>query len=165
MAFHSYISFKGTTQGQFKGESLKQSRAKVWSEVESFEMRSAVPVDSKSGQAKGARTHFPLVVTKEAGASSPQLLQALWHSEVLSTVVLEVVGRPESGAGEVVVERTTLTNATISEIRRFIDLPSAEHSEHDLGVLEAVHLVFQQIMVENPLASTSVTESWTTTDK
>jgi type VI secretion system secreted protein Hcp len=165
MAFHSYVSFKGSKQGQLKGESLKGSRSKEWSEVESFEMRSAVPVDSKSGYAKGARTHFPLVITKERGASSPQLLQALWTSELLTTVVLEVIGRPESGAGEVVVERTTLTNATISEIRRFVDLPSGEHAEHDNDVLESVHLVFQQILVENPIASTSATESWTTTDK
>jgi len=164
MAFHSYISFKANKQGQLKSESLKGSRKDKWCEVESFEMRSAVPVDSKSGLPKGARTHFPFRVIKERGASSPQLLQAHWTSEVFSEVILESVGRPDSGAGEVVIERITLTNAIISEIRRFAELGSGEHAEHDTDQLEEISFVFQAIKVENLPASTSTSDDWTTSD-
>jgi type VI secretion system secreted protein Hcp len=161
MAFHSYVSFKGKKQGQFKGESQKGSRKDQWCEVKWYELHSAVPVDSKSGQPKGTRTHFPMLITKERGAASPQLLQACWTSEVLEEVVLESVGRPDTGAGEVVVERITLSNVIISDIRRFSDLQASEHAEHDLDPLDTVSLVYQTIKVENLLASTSTTDDWT----
>jgi type VI secretion system secreted protein Hcp len=159
MAFLSYVQFKGQKQGAFKGESLKKGRTD-WSEVESFEQRTEVPVDSKSGQVKGARTHFPLKLTKERGAASPQILQALCTGETLSTVILEVVGHDGTGAKEVTVERTTLTNAKVCEFRRFVDLPTGEHSEHDVDNLETIALTYQVIKLECLPASTSAQDDW-----
>jgi type VI secretion system secreted protein Hcp len=159
MAFHSYIQFKGIKQGQFKGESLKKGRD-AWCEVESFEQLTQVPIDSKSGQTSGHRVHFPIKITKERGATSPLILTALCTNEVLSTVIIEVVSHDGTGTKEVVVERTTLTNARVSEFRRFVDLPTGEHSDHDTDNLETVGLVYQKIELECVTGKTSATDDW-----
>jgi type VI secretion system Hcp family effector len=117
MAFHHYASFKGKTQGQLKGESLKAQRRDKWTELVSFGMASEVPLGPKSIRPRGPRTPFPLTITKETGASSPQLLNAHWTNELFETVVIEVVGRPDSGQSETVKERITLTNAQIVHYR------------------------------------------------
>jgi type VI secretion system secreted protein Hcp len=164
MAFHAYVSFKGTKQGQLKGESQKGSRKGTFSEVLFVEMGSSLAVDPKTGMPKGARTHMPIKVTKERGASSPQLLQAHWTGEILSEVVIEFVGRPASGQGEIVVERITLTNATISEIRRGSPALSGEKSEHSSDFLDEIHMVFTAIKVEDPIDSTSTSDDWRAND-
>jgi|SRR5580692_5585661 type VI secretion system secreted protein Hcp len=159
MAFHSYIQFKGQKQGAFHGESLKKGRTD-WSEVEAFEEVTQVPIDSKSGRTSGHRTHFPIRVTKERGAASPQILQAIVTNETLTTVIIEVVGHDGTGAKEVVVERTTLTNACFSEFRRFVDLPTGEHSDHDTDNLETVALTFQKIELDCIPGKTQAVDDW-----
>src|SRR5580700_977573 len=161
MSFHRYASFKGKTQGQLKAESKKAKRSDKWVELVSFEMSSEVPVDPKSGRPKGARTHFPLVITKEIGAATPQLLDAHWKSELFDEVVIEIVGRPDTGAGETVVERITLTNALIAKTRRYTPKLATEHAEHDTELLEDFSFTFQKIAVENLIASTSTTDDVT----
>jgi type VI secretion system secreted protein Hcp len=159
MAFLSYVQITGKKQSKFKGESLKKGRTD-WTEVESFEQLTSVPIDSKSGKISGHRTHFPIKLTKERGGSSPQILQALCTGELLTTVVIEVVGHDGTGTQEGVVERTTLTNAYISEFRRFVDLPTGEHADHDTDNLETIALVYQVIKLECLPASTSAQDDW-----
>jgi type VI secretion system Hcp family effector len=116
-SFMGYISFKGSKQGQFKAASKGKSgrEDKGFFQVQSFDMAGEVPIDaSQASGASGKRTHKPFSVTKEVDGSSPLLLQAHYSNETLETVVIELVGRPASGAGEVVTERITLTNATIA---------------------------------------------------
>jgi type VI secretion system Hcp family effector len=118
-AFDTYISFTGTKQGLFKGQTAgKGGREKDgWFLVRSFEIGVETPTDPKSGSPKGARQKGPISITKEVDAASPLLLDAHYKNELFTTVVLETVGRPQSGAGEVVTERITLTNATISDYK------------------------------------------------
>jgi type VI secretion system Hcp family effector len=120
MAFHSYVSFKGQKQGQLKAESQKAGRSDKWTEVVSIDLGSEVPVDPKSGRPKGARTHFPLTITKEIGVASPQLLNAHWANELFDEIVIEIVGRPDTGKGETVAERITLTNGQIVHYRVYV---------------------------------------------
>ena len=127
MSFHSYVSFKGKTQGTLKGESSKAGRHDKWTELVDFKMGAESPVDQNTGRPKGARTHQPITITKESGVASPQLLNAHWASEIFDEVVIEIVGRPSRGAGEIVVQRITLTNATLSRYR--IYSPTASHGQ------------------------------------
>ena len=104
-AFDTYISFKGARQGQFKA----QTKGKYGRETEGwFKLQS---FDQQGGN--------PFAFTKEVDAASPKLLQAHTTNETLETVIIETVGRPSTGSGEVVTERITLTNATISQYKTY----------------------------------------------
>lgn len=75
MAFHSYVSFKGSRQGVFKGETTNPSRKDKWSDVVSFRLGVESPVDQSSGQVSGKRQHNPFHVTKETGNATPVLFE------------------------------------------------------------------------------------------
>jgi len=114
------------------------------------------------GALLGKRQHKPLTITRQIGAASPQLLSAHWNNEVLSSVGIEIVGRPDTGKGEVVVSRITLTNATISNIHRYTpSLSGHQSSPHDTNQLEEFDLVFQKITYTNVMGSTSAADDWT----
>jgi type VI secretion system Hcp family effector len=114
-SFVAYMSITGSKQGQFKGASKGKGREdKGLFQIQAFDLRGEVPVDANKGGATGKRQHNPIVITKETDGSSPLLLQAHYTNETLETVIIETVGRPVSGAGEIVTGTITLTNATIS---------------------------------------------------
>jgi type VI secretion system secreted protein Hcp len=124
MAFHGYVSFKGSKQGQFKGESKKPARSGKWSEVEAFDFGVETPVDSNSGKPTGRRQHQPIKITKAFGNATPQLMQACSTNEVFSEVVIELIDSIPSG-GERVVKRVTLGNAVIAGVRPHIGSAAA----------------------------------------
>ncbi len=112
MAFHGFASFKGNTQGHVIGDSSKAERKDKWVDLLKIDFGTRTVFNSNKG--KGSAPKGTLTVTKQIGAASPQLLNAHWKSELFTEVVIEIVGRPSSGAGEeVVTERITLTNAQI----------------------------------------------------
>jgi type VI secretion system secreted protein Hcp len=160
MSFQCYIAIKGTKQGQFKSETKKSGRSEKFMEFLAFKMGSTVPVDANSGETKGFRQHKPLVVTKERGASSPQILQAHWTNEVLPEVILEIVGRSADGAKEIVQERITLSDAVIVSVDRYSHLSAKAAVDADVDYLEDVAFRYRQIMVENPAAGTSTSDDW-----
>jgi len=161
MAYESYIKIKGEKQGQLKGSCPKANRTD-FIDVISFRMGGMVPVDSNNWKPKGSRQHAPVIVTLEANAASPQLLQALWTSEVLKEVVIEHVNRTRDGAKEQVKERITLTDAVVVSIDRYSSAHAKEKLEHDVDNLEDISFRFRQILVEAPLASTSASDDWNT---
>ena len=165
MSFQYYVSIKGKTQGQFKPESKKEGRKDKWVECVAFRMGSAVPVDANSGAVKGFRQHKPLVITKEWGAASPQLLQAHWNNETLDQIVLEIVGRDDGGKKEKVQERITLTDAVVVAVDRYSAQSAKDSSEHDVDHLEDISFRYRVILVENPDAGTSTSDDWTATDR
>jgi type VI protein secretion system component Hcp len=114
MAFHGYMSIKGTQQGQIKGQPTPH-RGKGMSSstpIISFDFGLQSPLDASSGSATGKRQHKPFTVTMVAGTAATQLFQAYCNKELLSEVVIEP--KPET-----VVARISLTNATISDSSRF----------------------------------------------
>ena len=160
MSFHYYASFKGQKQGQLKGESSKSKGTDKWVPVLSFKMSTETPVDQATGKPKGARTHRPLVITKEEDSSSPQLLNAHWNNEVLTEVVVQ-----KEFHGHI-TQRITLTNATISQLgRAFRPHLSGENSEHDTDLLEQYSFTFAAIKVENVAGSTSTSDDWAANNK
>jgi len=113
----TYISFKGSKQGQFKAQSKGKGgrEDKGFFQIKSFDLAGEVPVNvSRLGDAAGQRTHKPIIITKDNDGSSPLLFQAHSTNETLETVIIELVGRPASGTGEIVTQTITLTNATIA---------------------------------------------------
>ncbi len=160
MSFQCYISIKGKKQQQFKSETKKTGRSDKFMEFIAFKMGSSVPVDANSGEPKGFRQHRPLIVTKERGAASPQILQAHWSNELLPEVVLEIVGRSEDGAKEIVQERITLKDAIIVSIDRYSHSSAKANVDSDVDYLEDVAFRYRQIMVENPAAGTSTSDDW-----
>lgn len=130
-AFHTYVSFKGTKQGQLKAESTKAREKDGWFEIMSFEMGSEVPVDPKSGSPKGARKHNPIVITKQVDEASPLLLNAHYTNETFETVIIQTIDDNKK-----VTKQTTLKNALISEIRKNGSLESISFTYEDI--------VFQQ---------------------
>jgi type VI secretion system secreted protein Hcp len=149
MAFQRYVSFKGETQGQIKGGDETAKRGDKWCVAQSFEFGAQVPIDfnSNSGKPKGPRTHSPIVITKPTDSASPQLLNAHWNSELLNEIVIETVGRPDSGKGETVVERITLTNAVISSIKRYVGTVAGASSDKSSSskLLEEYGFIFQNV--------------------
>jgi type VI secretion system Hcp family effector len=121
-----------------------------------------------TGQMIGKRQHNPLTITKSVGSASPQLMNAHWKQEVMTTVVIEIVGRPDTGAGEVVIERITLTNASIANYKTFhgFQAPPTRHpgsgsmSVHN-NELEQFDLTFQKITVISLFTSKSASDNWT----
>ena len=160
MSFEFYVSIKGKDQGQFKSETKKTGRSDKWIPCIGIEMSSSVPVDANSGATKGHRQHKPIVLTKEWGGSSPQMLQAHWNNEMLDEVVIEVVGRSPDGKKEVVVEQIKLTDAVIIAVRRYSSQLAKAASENDTEHLEDISLRFRKIEVENKDAGTATSDDW-----
>lgn len=160
MSFQCYISIKGKQQGQFKSETKKSGRSDKFMEFISFKMGSSVPVDANSGEPKGYRQHRPLVVTKERGNASPQILQAHWRNEILPEVVIEIVGRSDDGVKEIVQERITLNDAVVVSVDRYSNLSAKAAVDSDVDYLEDVAFRYRQIMVENPASGTSTSDDW-----
>jgi type VI secretion system secreted protein Hcp len=95
-----------------------------------------------TGQASGKRQHSPIVITKEWGAASPQLFEALTANEVFGTVLVEFVETRRTGAEEV-YQTISLTNATVSGMRMLLaEPPPGEPADN--RALEDVSFTFQR---------------------
>jgi type VI secretion system secreted protein Hcp len=154
MAGVFYVSIEGTKQGRFKGESRRAAR-KDRLEGLTFSYEVASPRDAATGQASGRRTHLPVVFTKQWGAASPQLVQAIVTNEVLKTVVFEFPGTNPSGQEEVFAI-IRLTNAALTNLRRTVD----EHSPEGARGLDVVTLTFQKIEHESTTGKTLAVDDW-----
>lgn len=133
-AFHSYASFKGTKQGQLKGETAgKGGREKEgWFELQSFSLGSSnAATASGKGGGSGKEGHSSVVITKEVDAASPLLLNAHASNESLESVVIQTIDDNNK-----VTKTVTLTNAIISEIKKN-------------GTLESISLNFEKMESKN----------------
>ncbi len=163
MAFQAYISITGKKQGQFKGEALQDKRKDKWISVLSFRSDVTSPRDVATGQASGKRQWHPVVIVKEWGAASPQALQALATNEVLTEVVIEFT-RANSNGEVYVYQTVTLTDASVSQVRRFTgDSSSAEGGvsvpPHAMQ-LDEWSFTFRKIQVEDKDAKTMFNDDW-----
>lgn len=146
MAYEFYVSIEGKMQGKFKGES-KRERFEDRSTGLGFAYDVKSPRDTASGQATGKRIHGPVIITKEWGAATPQLFQALVENEVLRTVLVEFVRTDEKGE-EYVYHRVKLSNATVSEIRQYTGNLSSG-MDTNFHELEDISFTFSRIEIEN----------------
>ena len=155
-----FVIIKGSKQGQFKGELNEAGHTAEIGGLR-LSMELDIPHDAATGHASGKRQYQPITVTKEWGAASPQILQAAATNETLSTVSLRFVHTTLTGVEET-SQTITLTNATISEVRRYVDFTAAAGSAGQLE-LEDVSFLFQRIVMEDVPGKTSFSDDWLAT--
>lgn len=114
MAIQAYVSIHGKVQGPFRGNDKHGWGAKS-SEVHAFSYGVEAPYDTATGHASGKRQHTPITITKEWGASSPQLWQSCVSNEVLDSVVIKFAD-PETNQPKRNPYEIRLTNAAVSQI-------------------------------------------------
>jgi type VI secretion system secreted protein Hcp len=130
MAHQAFMTIKGQKQGQFKGQPIPHKDGDKWIEILAFQMGVQSPRDAASGLPSGKRQHQPLTITKERGAATPQIWQALWNNEILQSVELHFVRSGGTGQ-EAVYQTIHLTNATISHFENYSGpLPPSSPSGH-----------------------------------
>jgi type VI secretion system secreted protein Hcp len=157
VAYEFYVSIEGTKQGKFKGESDREVHREKIAGI-GFSHEVASPRDAASGQASGKRQHTPITFVKEWGAASPQIFQALTTNEVLKTVLFEFIATNENGEEEV-VDTISLTNATVSRMRRHLDVDVGQPTA-DLNPLDEVSLTYTKIEIENKRGKTMAADEW-----
>src|SRR3954449_4057130 len=170
MAYEFYITIDGQKQGKFKGEGGRAAgggedgengrglgRDKIAGIR--FVSEASSPRDVATGHATGKRTHKPIIITKEWGAASPQLFQALVNNENLKTVLFEFVKTNSIGEEEI-YHTIKLTNAAVSNIKSYLDLTDTSGDAYDAHELEDVSFVFQKIEMENREGKTQAVDSW-----
>lgn len=157
MAYEAYMIIEGTSQGKFKGESpRKNHKDKI--PILAFDYEVQSPRDSATGAAAGTRQHKPVTVTKEWGASSPQLFQAVTTNEVLKSVTFEFYRTTPEGKEDQHYS-IKLTNATVCNHHKYVDM--VKHSEDkDTHELEAVSFTFQKIDVESKWGKSMASDDW-----
>jgi type VI secretion system Hcp family effector len=111
--FQSYVSFKGTKQGQLKGESSKASRRdKSWFVLQSFDFGGESPTDGARSAGASKTAHKPFSLTKEVDGATPLLLQAHVTNELFESVIIQTVNDQNQPSKTI-----TLKNAVISAIK------------------------------------------------
>jgi type VI secretion system secreted protein Hcp len=157
-AVNAYLYIKGTKEGVFKGDNSRTGQPDYMACLGfSYEIKS--PRDAASGMATGKRQHQPIRIIKEWGPASPQIFQACCTNEVLTSVIIEFVKVNPDGKPQV-FQRVTLTNATISDDRQFLDVPSIQGSNGGGTPMEEISFTFQKIQFENTDGGTSATDDW-----
>jgi len=160
MAVQAYVKITGAKQGQFKGEGTQKAPTGAGAiPLVRFLSSAAAPRDRASGQASGKRQWQPIRITKEWGASSPQLLQALTTNEQIKTAVFEFYQSDRAGKVQLHY-RITLHNASISSITSSVDLTVPTGAPYAGHELEDVELTFQSITVEDIADKTTATDDW-----
>lgn len=154
------VTIDGLKQGSFKGDCLiSLSKAvepkKICATGIQFHVKA--PRDPSTGQASGKRQYSPIVITKLIGANSVQEWEALITNETLTKVTIETWQSTPRG-DEVVVSRTILSNANITEITQSLD-PLQTPRTVAQGT-ESVSISFQKIEIDwlNPPVSTQ--DNW-----
>lgn len=165
MAYEFYVTIEGTRQGAFKGESIREAHSEKIAGL-SYNHEIASPRDVATGQASGKRQHGPVIITKEWGAASPQLFQALVTNEVLKSVFFEFFHTTPDGLEEV-YHTIKLINATVSKVKQMTGSggesasSSKTTSAYDTHELEQISFTYQRIEVENLPGQTSAEDDWT----
>ena len=165
MSYEFYVSIEGTKQGKFKGESPRDKWKEKFPAL-SYSHQIQSPRDIATGQASGKRQHGPITVTKEWGASSPQIFQALVTNEVLKSVLFEFIHTTPDGSEEV-YQTVKLTNATVCSVQYLTGTgESAESAKttaaYDTHELEQVSFTYQKIEMEHLPGKTSASDDWHT---
>ncbi len=160
MAYQFFVSIKGTKQGMFRGESLReQYKDKIPGLRFAYEVKS--PRDVASGLASGKHQHSFVAMTKQWGAATPQIFQACVTNELLPSVLFEFMHTTPEGVEEV-YHTVKLTNASIAGIRQHIgDVDAtAPAGQIDPNELETISFTFQTIEIENRTGKTAASDNW-----
>jgi type VI secretion system secreted protein Hcp len=140
-----YITIEGQKQGRFVSDSLTARNAGTEVLAVSFGVQS--PRDRATGQASGRIQYAPLTITKEWGASSPQLFEALADNENLRNVLIQFTNTAANGR-EVPGQTIKLTDAQVCNIRQYMGVPPGG-GPGELMFLEDISFVYRSIDTES----------------
>jgi len=162
-AYEFYVTIHGL-KVQFAGEGTGAHKNALVGLNYHYELVSLR--DPASGHPTGKRQHAPITITKEWGASSPQLLHACATNELLLSVTFEFYKAGPGGTQELYYT-ITLHNATISKIVQHAGGPGAGEpstAKHtgggDTHELEDISFTFQKITVEHKVGKTIFMDDW-----
>jgi type VI secretion system secreted protein Hcp len=145
MALPFYVTIEGSRTGPFQGESTKRGQE---GKLEGLAFRYGVDVPrDASGLPTGRRQHEPVIMTKQWGAASPQIFQALVTNEVLERVLFEFYRSSRAGAEEL-FHTILLTGATVAGIEQHVE-PTFEPDHMRTPELEEISFTFGRIQIEN----------------
>jgi type VI secretion system secreted protein Hcp len=150
-----FVDIKGATQGQFKAENMLVGVHKGGIEGVKFSSAVTSPRDLATGMPSGKRQFSVITFSKLWGPSSPQMIQACTTNESL-TVTFEFV--KASQGKEIVYQTIKLTGATISSVKRYIDV-SMGNEAPDPRELEDVSFTFQKIDITDANGAV-VSDNW-----
>ena len=155
MAYEFYVTIEGTKQGRLAGESTREvHKGKLAGLGFSYEVTSSR--GAASGRASRKREHGAVTFTKEWGAASPQLFQALVTSEVIQSALFEFVRTNDVGV-EHVFQTIKLTNASVTSIHQYV--AAQEDTDLDHAELEDIALMFGDIEITNVDGKTMASDS------
>ena len=155
MAYEFYVTIEGSKQGRLSGETAREAhQGKLAGIGFSYEVTSSR--GAASGRASRKREHGPVTFTKEWGAASPQLFQALITNEVLTSALFEFVRTNDVGV-EHVFQTIKLTNASVTSIHQYV--AALDDAELENPELEDVALSFRDIEITNVDGKTVASDS------
>lgn len=147
-----YVKLTGQKQGDIAGDSTARGH-EHWLVGTAFEYEVSVPKDPATGLGTGKRRHGPVTVTVPWSSASPLLFQATVTNEALTKVVFEFPAISADGA-EIVVERITLVDASVSFFRHAVDPAAAP------GGADRISFTFRKITIEDLVAARTATDDW-----
>ena len=114
-----YFSVEGATQGKIVGEVIAKGLEGKMRAL-GFSAGLRTPWQDGTSRIRATREHNPVMVTREPGRGSPQLLHALITTELLKTVRFDFYGlRIVNGAKQMVLYQTIrLSNATLDDFEQ-----------------------------------------------
>jgi type VI secretion system secreted protein Hcp len=139
---HIRITVEGNKQGKFKAEGA----AKGETAVLRYEYAMTSPRDASTGKATGKAQHSPVTITKQIGISTPQFYEACVNNETLKSVLIEFFETGPSGK-EYVYYSVRLTNAAVSRIFQYTDIPPTAGQPPQNLDLEDISFTFQKIEI------------------
>jgi type VI secretion system secreted protein Hcp len=148
--YEFYVTIVGARQGAFHGEATMAGQEGKIVGL-SYDQAATVPhqVGFTTGRGAAAKVAYePVRFTKQWGAASPQLFEAMSTGETLTSVVFEFIATNEAGE-QSVFHRVSLFEARVVELRPFIDLDVEPSSLMPMPPLEQVGLAFGAIRIEN----------------
>ena len=159
MAVKVYATVIGARQGTFKAEGAQGGLEKGKIPGIDFAYGVETPRDPSSGAGTGKRQHQPVIFTKEWGASSPQVYQAAFTNEVLTSVNFDFVTASIDGK-ELVDHTIKLTNATIAEVEQSLQNSQAGGPLVDSRDLQTIYFYFQKIDIISNTGNTEASDDW-----
>ena len=149
---------EGTKQGIFKAESTKNMLSDR-SEITGYLQEVTSGREAASGMATGRRTHQPVIILKQSGASSPQFFQALCTNEVLKKVVIDFYKPDATTGSEINYYTVTLENVSVTGYKQFIGpLENEKFNPDNNSLFDEIKLTFQKITVEDKAGMTIATD-------
>jgi type VI secretion system Hcp family effector len=154
----AYLSIQASRQGQLKGSAQGPGR-QGQIECIGFTFSVQSPRDANTGQPIGRTERMPVTIAKHLDGATPQLLQALYTNEMLTSVTIEFSKRGADGR-VAVFQTIRLTNATISKVSQYGGVDSPEKLIPNSSPIEEVSFSFQKMTIDNTESRTTVTDNW-----